>query len=349
MEKQRSGQHDTTWDSFAAHAADGGLLQSRAWGQFQEQLGRRVEYIRLADCGLRIADYDGAVAQTLVIEQRLPFGFSYVYSPRGPIVGNSGFRIPDSGFIVDALAREVRKRFPRAIFFRFEPPYEQFIIRNPQFVIQQYPKNVQPATTLVIDLTKSEDELLSTMKEKTRYNIRLAERHGVTVRSSTDAADLERFLNLLDETARRDGFRAHPQPYYKTMWKTLAPEHLKLFLAEHHGKLLAAALVAFNQPTIQTGSYKLNGWAYYLHGASTSENRELMAPYALHWQIMREAKSRGCTHYDFWGIDEARWPGVTRFKTGFAPNTKPTTYCGTWDVVFRPKLYAIYRRFARMR
>jgi len=187
---------------------------------------------------------------------------------------------------------------------------------------------IQPKQTLRIDLAKSEDEILKAMHQKTRYNIGLAEKRGVRIEERND---IEVFFKLLETTTARDGFRMHPRAHYETILSTL---DAKLFFASYNEQPIATALVTFFGTT-----------AYYLHGASANEHRDVMAPYLLHWSIMREAKRRGCTVYDLWGIDEKKWPGVTRFKRGFAPKTEATTYEGTFDVPFRSFLYRLYRLF----
>ena len=314
------------WDAYVAQAPDGGLLQSSAWAAFQEALGRQVAFLRITNKN----ESTNTSAHALVVEHKLPLGLSYVYSPRGPVVMEHGTW--NMEHVLSEMAGVIRQKFPRAIFWRIEPPFSpSYKLQANSYKLVRASRDVQPATTLVIDLTKSEEELLAAMKQKTRYNIGVAERYGVTVSSSLSDEDCGRFLEILEQTARRDGFKLHPLNYYRVM--LTGP--FELFVAEHQGRMLAGAIVAF-----------FGQWSYYLHGASSSEHRALMAPYALHWEIMRQAKSRGCTRYDLWGIDEHRWPGVTRFKTGFAPNTKPTTFAGTWDVVFRPALYRLYRSFS---
>ncbi len=323
---------ESSWDIAASSAADGGLLQSESWGRFQRALGRRVDFVRNQNLESGIVG-----GQTVVVEHPLPFGFSYAYSPRGPLVSEeSRIQNLESRNGLNALAAEVRAKFPHAIFWRIEPPAPEFRIQNLEYRAVKAPRDVQPSTTLVVDLTKTESEILAGMKQKTRYNIGLAERRGVAVRSLEHSHDLTAFAQLLRTTAERDQFSLHPIQYYQTMFATLAPEHLELFIAEHDGVMLAAALVAF-----------FGRWAYYLHGGSSSEHRDLMAPQLLHWEIMRTAKFRGFTHYDLWGIDEKRWPGVTRFKLGFAPNKEPTHYAGTWDVALRPWSYRAYRAALR--
>ncbi len=329
------------WDQWIQkHAKDGGLLQSKEWGEFQRALGRRVERIESRILNLEF--------RALVVEQQLPLGQTYVYSPRGPVLENSEFRILN----LELLIEIVRKKFPQAIFWRVEPTDPTFKIRDSKFSIVRCPQAVQPATTLIIDLIKTEEEILAQMKQKTRYNIKVAEKHSVVVRREQNP---EAFLDLLEETAKRDGFRTHAREYYKKLLN-IFPERsrsgvegpsttakagqassgynslcIELFCTFQGDALLAGAIVAF-----------FGQWAYYLHGASSSLHRDMMAPYLLHWEIMREAKRRGCTRYDLWGAGD-QWPGVSKFKTGFAPATPLTHYPGTFDVVLNPWKYWVYR------
>ncbi len=294
------------WDQWIQlNASDGGLLQSTVWAEFQRALGRRVEWFEL-----------GGTVRALVIEQCLPFGQTYVYSPRGPVVENREDRIENREQELKAIVEEVRKKFPKAIFWRIEPLIP-FQISDFRFQIAQAPHAIQPTTTLIVDLSKSEEVLLAQMKQKTRYNIHIAQKNSIVVRN---IENLEIFLDLLEETATRDGFRTHSREYYKALLNN-DNRSVELFGVFNNDQLLAGAIIAF-----------FGTWAYYLHGASSSQRREVMAPYVLHWEVMREAKRRGCTQYDFWGAGD-QWPGVSKFKTGFAPATPLTRYPGTLDVV----------------
>ncbi|TSC74000.1 MAG: methicillin resistance protein, partial [Parcubacteria group bacterium Gr01-1014_33] len=114
----------------------------------------------------------------------------------------------------------------------------------------------------------------------------------------------------------------------------------ELFFAESEGRILAAALINFYH------AQKGESAATYLHGASSHEHREMMAPHLLHWRIIQEAKKRGCGTYDFWGIDEKKWPGVTRFKIGFGGDI--LEYPESVDVVYKRGLYRLYRFFRKM-
>ena len=193
-------------------------------------------------------------------------------------------------------------------------------------------RNPSPQHTHIVDCSLSDEELMKDMHPKTRYNIRLSLKKGVVVKCDTSPEALERFLLLHHETTSRQGFSGHHDAYYRTMRDTLAPSGmLELFVAEHEGQALAGALVAFT-PTRAT----------YLHGASTSEKRELMAPHALHIDIIRAARERGCSEYDFWGVappdagPEHPWAGVSRFKRGFGG--RDVSYLPAYDVPLRPLL-----------
>ena len=198
----------------------------------------------------------------------------------------------------------------------------------------QNTRSIQPRQTILLDFTKEESELLQKMHPKTRYNIRLAERHGVSVEKvDLSEENFEMFWKLLIETSKRDKFSTHPKKYYKKMIETLGGSendaHIALFVAKYKGKPLAAELVMFFGET-----------ATYLHGASSEEERGVMAPYAIHWEIIKEVKKMGYKYYDFWGIDEKKWPGVTRFKRGFGG--EEISYPETFDLPVQKLWYKIY-------
>ncbi|MFH1671454.1 MAG: peptidoglycan bridge formation glycyltransferase FemA/FemB family protein, partial [Candidatus Portnoybacteria bacterium] len=142
------------------------------------------------------------------------------------------------------------------------------------------------------------------------------------------------FLGLLKETAKRDGFHLHPEDYYRKMLEIMG-EKIKLFSAGYQGKIIAGSLVCFFDDT-----------AAYLHGASDYNTRNLMAPYLLQWQAILKAKELGLKYYDFYGIDEKKWPGVTRFKKGFGG--KKVIYPGAYDVIYSPLWYWGYNLVRRL-
>lgn len=255
----------------------------------------------------------------LWIEHPLPFGRSYGYAPRPVIADGRAFL---------ALMGEVGAR-QRAIFFRVEPE-EELKIHNAKFRIYEAPA-VQPLETIVIDLSHDDDALLAAMHPKTRYNIRVAERHGVVVSERRGEGVFQDFWRLLTATAARDGFRIHPRPHYEHLLQSNSASFSnELFFATYRGEAAAVALVNF-----------YSGVATYLHGGSERTLGHLMAPHLLQWHIIREARRRGCRAYDLWGIDETHWPGVSRFKKRFGGSVR--RYPGAFDVVFQPFAYQLYR------
>lgn len=288
------------------------FLQSNEWQEFQKSIGRKTR----------------RVGGTLLIRHELPAGLNYLYAPRPEVINEF--------FLQNAqeIARE-----DGALFFKIDP------IQDLRFKIQglrtRESNPIQPRKTAVLNLQKSEEELLLAMHEKTRYNIRLAERRGVQIRNDkvrmtndeSRAANYETFWCLLQETAKRDGFHTHEGKYYQKLLGIRSDNFSnELFFAEYQGKILTAALINF---------YKPSGTATYLHGASSREHREVMAPHLLHWEIIKDAKKRGIRHYDLWGIDPTKWPGVTRFKMGFGG--EEIEYPNTFDIIYRPFFYAAYR------
>jgi lipid II:glycine glycyltransferase (peptidoglycan interpeptide bridge formation enzyme) len=274
------------------------FLQSDEWADFQKQLGRKVWQI-------------GGVN---IIEYRLLKNKSYLYSPRPELPHDI------NGFIKQV--KEIAKK-ENAIFFKTD-------LHNPvdlqRFGLRKS-KNIQPLRTIILDITKSEQEILNQMHSKTRYNINLAQKKGIILRIGNNQHDFEEFWKLVLKTGKRDGFRHYTKEYYKKMLEILG---VKLFLAEFNGKIIVANIVIFYEQT-----------AVYLHGASDYKYRNLMAAPLLQWHQILEAKKAGCMEYDFWGIDEIKWPGVTRFKKGFGG--KEITYPGAFDLIFQPFWYKIYK------
>jgi peptidoglycan pentaglycine glycine transferase (the first glycine) len=303
------------WDQFIIEHHPTQFCQSGAWSEFQKLLGRQYFFIK-NDAG-----------QALVIKNDLPGGQNYLFSPQGPILKKWG----QDSFL--ALTEEVKKiaQEQRSIFWRFEPlMVDNWEIRITNLIKT---KDIQPPQTIILDLFQSEAELLVKMHQKTRYNIRLAEKHGIKVREGA-REEIEKFIFLTHQTSNRNNFHSHPDSYYRKLMalskQNFANFSVKLFLAEYKDKVLVANLVIF-----------FGDMVTYLHGASSDEDKNLMAPHLLQWETIRMAKNLGFRYYDFWGVDEEKWPGVTRFKKGFSEEI--TKYPGTFDLIFNPTQYKIYQ------
>lgn len=308
-------------NDFVSQELHSRFLQSWEWGEFQKHYRKKVYRLGVMENG-RLA------AAGTLIKKNLFGRFGYFYCPGGPLFGAGS---PSKG-ISDLLFKEIRDlaRSEQAFFLRFEPEPELAA----GFLKQPVKKTIaiQPVKTIRLELKRPEEEILNGMRQKTRYNIRLAEKKGVAVRRA-ETADFERFWKLMLETVRRDGFRLHVKDYYRKM---LAVRNIELYIAEYEGKVVAGNILAFFGDT-----------ATYLHGASDYARRNVMAPYCLQWQAIKLARQRGLCYYDFYGVDEKRWPGVTRFKRGFGGEEHE--YPGTFDLIFNKNLYNLYRVARRLR
>ena len=307
-----SNSHKIEWNQFISQN-NGSFLQSWQWGSFQESLFRKIW--RIETQGLK----------GLVIKYNLPMGKNYLYCPRGPVGPSSDLK---------SFLKEVKQiaKQEKSIFFKIEPEQD---FKLPGHKLKKSSKQIQPAKTLILDLSKPEQKILSDMRQKTRYNIRLAQRKGIKIKSGNHD-QIDAFLDLLAKTAKRDKFYIHPKDYYKKMIEVLEQEGIiKLFLAKYQDQTIAANLVGFFGKT-----------ATYLHGASDYETRQTMAPYLLQWYTIRQAKELGFKYYDLWGFDDKRWPGVSRFKKGF--NGREVAYPGAFNSVYRPGWYILYNLARRI-
>ncbi len=303
------------------------FLQSWAWGEFQKAAGRSV--LRL---GFFIGGRMAGLATVFI--HRMPLGQSYWYVPRGPVVDEIKDKNEKIKMLSEALAKIVeRAREAEALFVRVEPPFTFADMGESLHGFKQT-KPQQPADTLHLDLSLDEANLLSSMHEKTRYNIRLAQKKGVTVRRGT-SDDLRHFWRINMETVTRDKFQSHGLSYYEKMLGTLPRDMAYLYCAEYEGQVIAANIVMHYGDT-----------ATYVHGASSNVSRNVMAPHLLQWQQILDAKKAGFRWYDFWGIapessaETHSWAGITRFKKGFGGTQ--VHYAGTYDYPLKSAMYGAY-------
>jgi peptidoglycan pentaglycine glycine transferase (the first glycine) len=320
------------WDALVACVPHGHVLQSWAWGELKDRFGWRVRRVAVGP----------ACAQVLF--RPLPAGLgSLAYVPKGPAVdfGDTGAVRALLAAIQPLASRE------RAICLKIEPNREDdpsLAERLQALGFRPSPQTVQPRRTLLVDLDGDPDALLASMKQKTRYNIRLAARRGVAVRAAREE-DLPAFYELMETTAERDEFGIHSRAYYEAIFRLFVPAGQGSFLlAEYEGRLLAAVVVvAFGET------------ACYMYGASSDELRNLMPTYLLQWQAMLWSKEQGCHTYDLWGVpdrdeqaleegftqrSDGLW-GVYRFKRGFGGRLVRTI--GAWDLVYASLRYKLYQ------
>lgn len=318
------------WDAFISTQPGAQFTQSASWGAFQESEGRTV--VRIA--GL---DDQGEIliaAQWLLHKKRIG---SYWYAQRGPIIRHDVLLQAEEIVCMYIHALQKSKLLSKGIFLRIEPPIEQKqdsgIFSRSYIQAHAY----QPAATSMIDLTKDEQELLDNMHEKTRYNVRLADRKGVSVRVASSDEDIQAFLQLNKETASRDKFISRSDAYIKRTVQTLRDVGMsRIRIAEYNNEPLAMSIEISFGDTVT-----------YLYGASGSQHRNVMAPYALHWHAIQQAKKDGFRFYDLYGVNPANkesfyykktWEGITRFKKGWGGTQ--IDYIGTWECPVQPFFYA---------
>jgi lipid II:glycine glycyltransferase (peptidoglycan interpeptide bridge formation enzyme) len=216
---------------------------------------------------------------------------------------------------------------------------ERLLARFPGF--RASPQNIQPPRTISIDISGSEDEILRRMKQKTRYNIRLAEKKDVSVDTWED---IQAFHEMMLVTGGRDQFAVHSSEYYRRAYELFQPVGMaELFAAKYHDDPLAALMV-----------FRHGSRAWYVYGASNESERNRMPSYLLQWEAMRWAKSHGCLEYDLWGVpdepeakleaqfetrSDGLW-GVYRFKRGFGGTLKRAAQA--LDRIYMPVLYRLY-------
>jgi len=272
----------------------------------------------------------GDLLLTATLVKKKLFGkFHYWYAPRGPILNLS--LLPENrSQALDFFYKSLKSLTKTAVFLRIEPLFRE----QPVGFLIKKTHSQQPAKTLVLDLQNSPEKLLAGMHQKTRYNLHLAEKKGVLIQESGEEG-LAEFWRLMTLTSARDAFNLHPRQHYQNLLANKSGE-IKLFFASYEGKKIAAALVSF-----------WGNKVVYLHGASDNQARNLMAPYLLQWEIIKQAQNQGYRYYDFYGIDEEKWPGVTRFKLGFGGQV--VNYPGTKDIIFQPIVYHFYNLLRSLR
>jgi len=310
-------------DAFVGSQAQSQFLQSYDWGEFQEKVADKAWRLGV------IVD-DELVATATIIKKALPMGKSYFYCPRGPVIIKSEKLKAER--ILNFLFKEIENIAAQegAMFLRFEPTFN---FELSTFNLRQT-LDVQPSKTLIMDLRQSADESLKQMHSKTRYNIKLAEKKGVEIiEAGIDRFD--EFWRLICETRDRDEFRTHGIDYYKEMLK---PDRhsIKLLFAQYLNNIIG------------TGIFSLFGdMVSYLHGGSANCDRQVMAPYLMHWYVIKLAKAKGYKYYDLNGIDEKKWPGVTRFKLGFNGQEKDDEVFGSTGTSYTAEFWQYDSRTGR--
>lgn len=340
-------QQPSEWNDLIAHLPGAHALQTWQWGQVKAQVGWRAQPLVWRD------DQGTVQAAALLLQRSVrAFGItlklSVMYIPRGPMLDWSNTDLVTQ--VLDDLQTYARRK--GAIFLKLDPDLplgygvpgredeqpaptglalqQDLIRRGWAFSDDQ----IQFRNTVVLDLRDDEETLLARMKSKTRYNIRLAARRGVTVRSGgVDDSDL--LYRMYAHTSVRDDFLIRGRDYYALVWRVFFEAGLaEPLIAEVEGEPVGAVVI-----------FRFGGRAWYIHGMSLDAHREKMFTYLLQWEAMLRAKAAGCTEYDLWGApddfaeSDPMW-GVFRFKDGLGGRVVRTL--GAWDYPVRPGLFRLY-------
>ncbi|HEY5601319.1 MAG TPA: peptidoglycan bridge formation glycyltransferase FemA/FemB family protein [Patescibacteria group bacterium] len=300
------------YDKVANH-----IIQSWEWGEFRQNEGKKV---------VRIGEFKDKklISVCQITFHKIPkTNFSIGYAPKTKEL---------SGQFLDFLKVQATKE--KAVFIKFEPD----LIEVPKSFsnLKKSSKTIFAPNTFLLDLTKNDQDLLSNMHQKTRYNINLAARKGIVVEEKNDLKSFETFLKLQRETANRQGFYIHPDSYYKLLWRILKPKGMVHLLVARYKKT----------PLVTWILFRFKDMIYYPYGGSSLEYKNLMAPNLIAWESILFGKKIGCKMFDFWGaLNESPdpkdpWYGFHRFKAGYGG--KLVTYIGAYDLVISPLLYDLF-------
>lgn len=333
-----SDQDRVVYSEFLLKHTACSFLQAWEWGQWRSLLGEE---------SLRFGIYDDhklvLTAQCLKVTVPL-FGYQYFYIPHGPVI-DEGLDDAQRANVLSFFLQHLRKHFSQCIFIRFElPAGTSSDLAAATGAIKSV--NIQSAKTLWVDLQIEPELLLAQMHNKTRYNIKVAQKHGVSVTShradeNTEVTDV---IKLIVDTQIRQHYRGHGFDYYKKLLhcfsQTTESFRVSTYEARYQEKLLATGIM------VDFGQTRM-----YLFGGSSDEQRNVMAPYLMHWQAMQDAKKLGLRFYDFGGSETAggeEEKGFSRFKSGFGGEL--ISYPGAYDSVvnsFSYKIYSLARRLGR--
>ncbi|MFH0779287.1 MAG: peptidoglycan bridge formation glycyltransferase FemA/FemB family protein [Parcubacteria group bacterium] len=337
-------QDKNQWNDFIRTQQMGSFLQSWEWSEFMATQKEKVWRLIVEDNGKWLA-------VIFLFKSNLKLGQNILYAPAGPVFADD---IANRREAMQAIQNEIDKIAGREniMAFQIDPPGNEKIMEQifDDLGFQKSEDDIQPRHTLILDIRLPEEELLSQMQQKTRYNIRLAQKKGVSV--IIDNAKFKAFYELQKQTMARQKFTYYPEEYYK---KLLELPFVKLYLAKFEGKIVAANIMIF-----------WNDTATYLFGASDYNARQIMAPHLLQWQAIKDAKQQGMWFYDFWGVGKPmmrinshanvankpknkkekrleKWAGFTKFKMGFSPDAEITEYLGTYEKAYAPVKLGLYR------
>lgn len=319
MIKEVNETEKQEFDKVARHP-----LQSWAWGEFRKETG--VALSRLGE-----GEEDLSEVYQITWHTIPRTGWCIGYCPKSAVPS------------IEAL-REIQKLAKKrgAIFVKFEPNEKKSLVAEKKLTNLKSGfhwtegKPLFTKYTFQLDISKSEEELLANMQQKTRYNLRLAGKKGVKIVEDNSEMGFEEYWKLMEETTKRQGFFAHTKSYHRKMWRNLTESGVgHLFKAVYNGQTLTTWMI-----------FVLNGVLYYPYGASSNEHREVMASNLMMWEVIRFGKKQGCSLFDMWGSlgpepdTKDPWYGFHKFKLGYGAEL--VEFLGSFDLVISPVLYKLY-------
>ncbi len=318
------------WDERIKAFPGAHLLQTSLWGNFKHGYGWEPCYLANQNAGAQI------------LFRKLLSNLTIAYIPKGPLG-------EDWQILLEEASELCRKK--HAIVLYVEPDYWQADKGDFETMLEGFSPaeiSIQPRRTILVSLDGGEEDWMKRMKQKTRYNIRLARKKEVVVNRSNN---IKMFNDLMKETGQRDAFGIHEPAYYKTVYDLFHPKGMcEMFMATYKDEPLAAIM-----------AFKHGNRAWYFYGASNNMERNRMPTYLLQLEVIRWAAASGCEYYDLWGVpDEEQdklerefmkrsdglW-GVYRFKRGFGGELKRSA--GVYARVLQPGLYKLYSMAMKIR
>ncbi len=313
--RELSEKDRASYDKLAGH-----IIQSWEWGDFRKKTGVDV---------VRIGHFDG---RKLILAYQLTFhpvpilGQTIGYFPKGPMPNK---------LMVDSLSFIAKKK--KAAFVKIEPDVEieNLKLKMENLALIKSKKSLFTKYNFLLDLTKSEEEILADMHQKTRYNIKVAHKKGVDVYESIDDKDFEIYLKLYFETTKRQKYFGHTPEYHRLAWETLKPVGMaRVLIAKYDKKPLVAWMLLNFGETL-----------YYPYGGSSVEYKDVMASNLVAWEAIKLGRKLKLKTFDMWGAlgpdaqSSDPWYGFHRFKQGYGP--RHVEYVGTYDLVLNPTMYKI--------
>ena len=341
---------DEKWNETLASFHKAHVLQTEQWGQIKASVGWKPDYKVWKDSQGKTVAMAMILKRSLQLSRLLP-EINILYVPKGPVLNWENHEIYHQ--VLTDLEKHAKSE--GAMFIKIDPDVEigygipddpgaKVINSGEEVKVRLSDRGwrfsndqIQYKNSMVINLSTDPEVILSKMKQKTRYNIRLAGRKGVVI-SEGSAGDIDLLYDMYAKTATRDGFVIRERSYYKKTWETFINSEMALpLIAKFEGMPIAGVV-----------PYFFAGKAWFLFGMSLDIHRDKMPNYLLQWTVISKAKSLGCTVYDLWGAPDIFEPedpmwGVYKFKAGF--NARVVRRVGAWDFVLQPNFYQIYTTF----